>query len=116
MMIPSRRLRHRITIRRATEIDNGKGGYSTGPWEPVATVFAAVTGLDGRESVMNQVLQGVSVYKIEIRWRGDVRASDQLRSSGSCFGGRDVNITSAVDPDGRRESLVIIGSTAAVRS
>lgn len=109
------RLRHQVTIRRATETENGKGGYATA-WDDVATVSAEVTGLDGRESVMDQVLQGISVYRVRIRWRGDILASDQLRSAGACFGGRDVNIRSVVDPDGRREQLVIIADTASTRS
>jgi SPP1 family predicted phage head-tail adaptor len=108
-------LRHRVTIRRATETDNGRGGYATG-WSDLDEVSAEVASLDGRESVMDQVLQGISVYRVRIRWRGDVQAADQLRSEGSCFAGKDVNIRSAVDPDGRREQLVIIADTASTRS
>jgi SPP1 family predicted phage head-tail adaptor len=109
------KLRHRVKIQRAAEVSNGKGGYTTS-WSDVATVFAAVEGLDGRESVMNQVLQGISVYRAEIRWRTDIKAGDQLSSAGSCFGGRDVNIRSIVDPDGTRERLVIMGDTSSTRT
>lgn len=115
-------LRHRITIRRATEVKNSRGGYAT-DWSPVATVFAEVTGLDGRESVMDKVLQGISVFRLRIRWRADIKAADQLASvAGNCFGvdnsgvGREVNIRSIVDPDGRREQLVIIADTASTRA
>jgi SPP1 family predicted phage head-tail adaptor len=82
----------------------------------VATVAAEVLGLDGRESVMDQALQGISTYRVTIRWRSDVLEADQLRSAGSCFRGRDVNIRSIVDPDGRREQLVILADTASTRS
>lgn len=116
----SAELRHRVVIRRATEVSNSRGGY-TSAWSPIATVFAEVTGLDGRESVMDQALQGISVYRIRIRWREDIAQADQLRSAGKCFGadgqgnGRDVNVRSIVDPDGRREQLVIIADTASTR-
>jgi SPP1 family predicted phage head-tail adaptor len=104
------RLRHRITIRRSAEVKNARGGLEDS-WTDVATVWAEVKGLDGRESVMERVLQGVSVYQVTIRWRDDLRTSDQL--AGAVFGGRDVNITSLVDPDGKRVELAIIGETAA---
>lgn len=115
-------LRHRLIIRRATETDNGKGGFTTA-WASVATVRAEVQGLDGRESVMAEALQGVSVFRIRIRWRSDIRSGDQFRdAAGSCFGtdnegaARDVNIRSISDPDGRRRQLVIIADTSSTRS
>jgi hypothetical protein len=47
---------------------------------------AEVTALDGREVVMDQVLQGISTYRVRIRWRGDLTTEDQLRSPDGCFG------------------------------
>jgi head-tail adaptor len=122
-MLPLRAgdLRHSLIVRRAAEIPTGTGGYTT-EWGDFATLSAEVTGLDGRESVMDQALQGVSVYRVRIRWRSDVQTADQLRSTGSSFGyddkgkARDVNIRSIADPDGRREQLVIIADTASTRN
>jgi head-tail adaptor len=74
---------------------------------------------------MDQVLEGISVFRIRIRWRSDMLASDQLQAADEadpCFGFdadsklRAVNIRSIVDPDGRREQLVIIADTASIRS
>jgi SPP1 family predicted phage head-tail adaptor len=106
------RLRERVTIKRVTEVKNERGGLVDTPAD-IAEVWAEVKGLDGRESVMERVLQGVSVYQVRIRWRVDLKQSHQLVSSGPCFGGREVNIRSIMDPDGRREQLVIIGEAAA---
>jgi head-tail adaptor len=114
-------LRHSLVIRRASEIRTARGGY-TSDWGDVATLSAEVTGLDGRESVMDQALQGISVFRVRIRWRSDIQTSDQLRPTGSSFGydaegkPRDVNIRSIADPDGRREQLVIIADTASTRN
>lgn len=114
-------LRHRLKIRRVTEVKTGTGGYRS-DWSDIATVSAEVVGLDGRESVMDQALQGISTYRIRIRWRQDLLTSDQLRPLGSSFGfddkgnARDVNIRSIVDPDGLRRQLVIIADTASTRS
>jgi SPP1 family predicted phage head-tail adaptor len=114
-------LRHRLKVRRVTEIPKGKGGY-TSDWGDYADVAAAVESLDGREVVMDQALQGISTFRIRIRWRADLKTEDQLRSSDGCFGydvqgkARDVNIRSAVDPDGLRRQLVIMADTASTRS
>lgn len=108
-------LRHRITVRRATEIKTDTGGYRT-DWCDYTELWAEVTALDGREVVMDQVLQGISVYRVRIRYRTDLTPDDQLRSAGSCFGGRDVNIRSIADPDGLRKQLIIMVDTASTRS
>jgi SPP1 family predicted phage head-tail adaptor len=123
MPIRAGALRHSVTIRRETRTRNPSGGGYTSAWTDVATVRAEVTGLTGSESVLSQALQGVATFQVRIRWRGDITPADQLRSAGgACFGfdakgdERYVNIRSAVDPDGRREQLVIIADTSSVRS
>lgn len=100
-------LKHRIEIRRPTQASDGEGGYTT-TWPVIASPMAEVTGLDGRESVMEHVLQGVSVYRLRIRWRRNLllKPSDQVR-----WAGLDLDLKSAVDPDGRREQLVIMADT-----
>ena len=69
--------RHRITIRRYTEVEDGKGGYKT-EWAPIARVWARVEGMDGREAMIASALQGISGYRITIRWRDDIRQADQI--------------------------------------
>ena len=107
------RLRHRITIRRSIEASDGKGGYTT-TWSTVLVTRAEIEGLDGRESAMARVLEGISVYRFRIRWRADldIRASDQVQ-----FAGRELNITApAADPDTRRRHLVFVAETASART
>jgi SPP1 family predicted phage head-tail adaptor len=106
MALAAGRLRQRVDIMRASKADNGKGGYVT-TWAPVATaVPAEVVGLTGQEAVLEKVLTGVSVYRVTARWRSDLQPKDQLR-----FGALDLNIRSAIDPDGRRQQLVIVTDT-----
>lgn len=100
------RLRDRIDIMRASKVDNGKGGYTT-TWSAAApAVPAEVIGLTGTEAVREKVLRGIRVYQITTRYRADLQPKDQAR-----FGGEDLNIRSSVDPDGRRERLVIVADT-----
>jgi SPP1 family predicted phage head-tail adaptor len=100
-------LNRKIQIRRSTEVSDGKGGYVT-EWETIAEPWAEVKGQGGSEATIDHVLQSISVYRIRIRWRGDVQAADQIR-----IGALELNIRSAEDPNGDREQLVIIADTGA---
>ena len=105
-MLAAGRLRQRVDIMRAVKVANGKGGY-TSTWSAIASgVPAEVLGQTGAEVMRDSVLRGVRHYRVTIRWRGDIEPKDQLR-----HGGEDLNIRSAVDPDGKREQLVIIADT-----
>ena len=109
MALAAGRLRHRITIRRQTRTAKPKGGFET-VWNDVADIWAEVIGLNGREAVIGQALQGISTFRVTIRWRTDLSDADQLR-----HGALDLNIRSITDPDGRREQLQIIADTGSVQ-
>lgn len=100
-------LRHQIEIRRRTRQKDGRGGY-TDDWAQIARPWAEVISRDGKESMAEHVMQGVSSYRIRIRYREGISTNDQVR-----YGALELNITSAADPDGTREQLVIIATTAA---
>ncbi len=100
-------LRERITIRRVANVKNSRGGLDRS-WSTVAEVAAEVRSVNGREAVIGQVLQGVSVFQIVIRFRSDVQSADQI-----LWRGRELNISAAEDREGRRTWLTIIASTEA---
>lgn len=101
-------MRDRVALQRPMEVKDSKGGRATS-FEHVAVVPACIETLDGREAVIEHVLQGVSSYRIWIRWRGDVSAKWQVR-----VGGVDLNISAPpANPDRRRRWLVFTATTAA---
>jgi SPP1 family predicted phage head-tail adaptor len=105
-------LRTPIVIRRPGQMKNEKGGFDVA-WTTIAKCRADVEGLDGREVMMAQALQGVSSYRITIRWRAGIRASDQVLLPD----GTELNIAGPpADPDGRKRWLTIMADTGAVRS
>jgi SPP1 family predicted phage head-tail adaptor len=100
-------LRDRITIRRRTETKNAGGGLDIG-WEDVATLWAKVTSINGREAVIGGVLQGYSYFEIVIRYRNDILDADQI-----LWNDRELNINTAEDRMGTRQWTVIQASTEA---
>lgn len=110
MSLSAGRLRHRVTIRRQAQVRNANGGYDA-TWGDVATVWAEVIGIAGREATIGQALQGISTYRITVRFGVDVTDADQLR-----YGAIDLNIQSITDPDGMREQLLILADTASAQA
>lgn len=115
MALSAGRLRQRVTIRRKTQTKKPTGGFDEA-WSDLNTVWAEVIGLNGREAVIGQALQGVSYYRIATRFGTDVTDVDQLASADpAVFNGKTVNVRSVSDPDGRREQLLILADTASAQ-
>lgn len=102
-------LRDRITIKRETNTPDCSGGYDRS-WSELATVWANVTSLNGREAVLGHVLQGVSTFQIIIRHRTDIEPAMQI-----LWGSRELNVHSAEDKTGTRQWTTIIASTEAAQ-
>jgi SPP1 family predicted phage head-tail adaptor len=100
--LQSGQLRHTITIRREQDVADGKGGYNR-TWVDIApNIRAEVVSENGREAFAGHVLQGINNYLITIRYISGIKPSDQIKWSGE-----ELNILSAVDPDGRRKRIEI---------
>jgi SPP1 family predicted phage head-tail adaptor len=100
-------LRDRITIRRRSETKNARGGLDLA-WGDVASLWAKVTSINGREEVIGGVLQGNSYFEIAVRYRTDLEVADQI-----LWRERELNIHSAEDRSGTRQWTIIMASTEA---
>jgi SPP1 family predicted phage head-tail adaptor len=107
-------LRDRITIRRQVNLKNPETGGLERSWETLATVWAEVKAINGREAVIGNTLQGISTFQVTIRWRGDVKASDQLLwpNGGTA---RELNVLTAEDRFGTHKWTTIIADTQAAQ-
>lgn len=108
MTLQAGRLRDFISIRRPTDISDGKGAYRRG-WQNIADRLPAeVIGQSGREAVIATTLQGTATYRITIRYREGLKANDQI-----IWRDQELNILAPPsDPDGRREQLQILADTS----
>lgn len=108
----SGRLRHRITIRRQTNTKKAETGGLTRAWSDLAANLPAeILSLNGREAVIGEVLKGVSHFQITIRFRDDVKPSDQVKWLTGA--NRELNVLAAEDRLGTRRWLTIVASTLA---
>jgi len=106
------RLRHRITIRRESNVADGKGGYDR-TWNTLASrISAEVVNLNGREALLGSVLQGVATFQITVRHRTDLQPADQIIWH-EADEERELNIHSSEDRKGTRQWTTIIASTEA---
>ena len=96
-------LRHRVTIQRQ-EIVFGKFGAPLHDkvWENVATVWASLEAMSGREFFVIQQAQSEVTQCIRIRYRADVTADMRVIHNGRVF-----NIVAPL-PDNRGRKLVLM--------
>ncbi len=104
------KLRHTVEIRRQTKAKDARGQY-TSDWATIGTARASVVGLAGREAAIAQALQGISAFRITIRFRADLLQSDQLKLKN----GMELNIKSIGDPDGLGRWLTILADNESVQ-
>lgn len=96
-------LRHRVTIQRQ-EIVFGKFGAPLHDkvWENVATVWASLEAMSGREFFASQQVQSEVTHKVTIRFRPGVAADMRIVHGGKVFG------IVAPLPDNRGTRLVLM--------
>jgi SPP1 family predicted phage head-tail adaptor len=97
------RLRHQVTIQRKTSTTDTYGG-PIDVWEDVATVWAAVEPMQGRELVNAQATNSETTTKITTRYTA-VTTADRI-----IFEGKFYNLQSVIDPELRHRELVIMAS------
>jgi len=94
-------LNRKIMLQRPTRADNAHGGTVTS-WSDAAPAWAQMIPLRGGEALQEAVLRDVQMWKVTIRFRGDVTTDWRIM-----FDGAPLNIRTCADPDGRRAWLVM---------
>mgnify|MGYP005862916515 CR=1 FL=1 len=96
-------LRHRVVLQQlvAGEDDYGQ---PTDTWQNMATVWAKIEDLAGREYFRAQQVPTAQIStRITIRYRSDVKPEMRI-----VWGDRTFNIAAVLDPDGRNRELQIM--------
>lgn len=99
------RLKHRLILQRYVETQDPNTGAITKGWETVASFHGSVEGVSGREFLAASAEQAATTWRITIRYRRSIMASDRILLGEEAF-----NIE-AILPDNNRRRLVLMCET-----
>jgi len=97
------RLDKRITIQVSTSDSRDSFGDSTPAWTDLATVWAEIVPISGREFWAAQAVNAEKDLRITIRYRDDITPKNRI-----VYGSRVFDIQSVIDMRGMREELQIM--------
>jgi len=96
------RLRHQVTIQRLTTTVDSYGDHIE-TWADVATVWAEVVPLSGREYWAAKQVNAETETRVTMRYRDGVLPAMRIK-----YGARLLDIQSAIDVGGRRDELQLM--------
>lgn len=95
-------LRHQVTIERPQITRDTAGGEVT-TWLPIATVYAGVETLSGREWVTANAAGGELSHRVRMRYFAGLESTDRLT-----YAGRTFHIEAVLNTDERNVELVVM--------
>lgn len=105
-MIDPGKMRHRITFQSFTGLQDDYGDplqSDDSNWDPVATLWAAIDPISGREFYAAEQSQSEVSHKIRCRYRSGLTTAMRIK-----YGKRIFQIVSIIDWEERHESLLIM--------
>ena len=93
-------LRHLVTIQRP-EVSRDTAGGEAITWTPIATVYASVEPLSGREWVTSNAMGGEISHRVRMRYFAGLVNTDRL-----LFNGRILRIEAILNTEERNIELV----------
>ena len=78
------KLSHRVVLEEPARVSDGGGGASI-TWSPVASLWAAIEPLGGREQARHESLEARLSHRITLRYRAGIRPDMRLRLDARIF-------------------------------
>lgn len=100
-MIPAGRLRHPITIEQLTLTQDPNTGEMTESWSTLASEWAAIEGVSGREFLQSSAEQSETTYRITMRQR-TLDTTMRIVSDGVTYG------IETILPDNRDSQITVM--------
>ncbi|AOR64860.1 phage head closure protein [Pectobacterium wasabiae] len=101
------KMRHRVTIQNFTTTRDA-GGQPIETWNDIATVWAEVSPISGRELVSSGAVSAEATIRVWMRFRRDVSAASRLYCLNGPFKGLALDIIGPPIPDGKCTRLEIL--------
>lgn len=95
-------LRHRVILQRKT-VTEDELKQQTESWTDIATVWASIEPLSGREYFAAKQVNSEISAKITIRYRKGINSAMRV-----LFGGRIFEVQSVTNPEERCKSLILL--------
>lgn len=102
-MTTAAHLRQRITIEQYTVTDRNEIGGEVKDWAPVATVWASVEPIRGREFFAAQQVNAEVTHKVTTRFHAGITPKMRVK-----YGARVLEIQSVIDPQERHLFLELM--------
>lgn len=96
------RLRHRVTIQQPVETRNAFG-EAIKTWSTVATIYASVEPLSGREMFDAEQVQSEISHRVRLRYRSGLTTRMRL-----LYGSRVLHIQAVIDVKERHQELQLM--------
>lgn len=98
------KLRHRVTIQRLVtgSPTQNAGGEPDASWADVATVYASIEPLRGRELLVAQQINSEVTGTIRVRYRAGLTSADRIK-----FGTRYYDVLGITNPEERNRELLL---------
>jgi SPP1 family predicted phage head-tail adaptor len=100
-------LRHRVTIQHFTSYRDASG-QPIKTWRDTATVWAQVTGINGRERVAAGAKMAEVTIRVWMRYRRDVSAASRLLCLTGPYAGKRLDIIGPPIPDDKGTRLELL--------
>lgn len=101
-------MRERVSIVRPTRVQRADGDFNETALVTVATVWASVTPLDGKEIAAAGMQTGSQMYAVTMYRRGDLKTDDQLWWMPQTGVTRKLNIRSIGVPSRRTLTIDVL--------
>ena len=102
VLVRAGELRHRVTIQQKS-ISQDTYGAALETWSTLATVWANVEALSGREFFDSQQTVAQADHRITIRYRADIKPAMRVVE-----GTRTFEIQAVLDREGRKRTLELL--------
>lgn len=99
-------LRHRVKLQQRSTAQDASGGQVT-TWSDVATVWADIQPLSGRELLAAQAVNSEVSHQIVIRWQPAFATPKSVAALRILYGSRIFNIAAALNEDERNRTLTL---------
>jgi SPP1 family predicted phage head-tail adaptor len=102
-------LRHRMLFQQVSSTQDAYGQPLTS-WTDVATVWAEILPLSGRELVNAQAVAPEVSHQITIRWKSELSNTKAVAAMRAVYKGRYFNITAPMNVDERNRVIILLAT------